>query len=164
MQCYIILKKHKNAPVWKTLIKFNLKETLIEKNLIQKCKLNSLYHPFQWEITRAFYVILFVMNGKLTSWSFMEGNTLLCYFMEHGLWVLQPGMCGVEITEFQIYEISCVGHFQIFIFYEYILRPLRQRTWSCRSFSGRKLLPGRAPTSKGHWIFWEQRLQLRSGQ
>ena len=51
----------------------------------------------------------------------MEGNTLLCYFMEHGLWVLQPGMCGVEITEFQIYEISCVGLFHIFIFYEYIL-------------------------------------------
>ena len=29
--------------------------------------------------------------------------------------------CGVEITEFQIYEISCVGHFHIFIFHEYIL-------------------------------------------
>ena len=67
MQCYINFKKHKNALVLKTLIKVNLKETLIEKNLIQKCKLNSLYHPFHWEMTRAFYVILFVMNGKLTS-------------------------------------------------------------------------------------------------
>ena len=60
------LKKHKNAPVSKTL-KFNLKETLVEKNLIRKCKLNSPSQPFHWEMTRAFYVILFVMNGKLTS-------------------------------------------------------------------------------------------------
>ena len=107
MQCYIILKKHKNAPVWKTLIKFNLKETLIEKNLIQKCKWNSLYHPFHWEMTRAFYVILFVMNGKLTSWSFIEGNTLLCYFIEHGSWVRQPGMWSRNYRVSDLWNFMC---------------------------------------------------------
>ena len=34
----------------------------------------------------------------------MEWNTLLCYFMKHGLQVRQL-KCGVEITEFQMYEI-----------------------------------------------------------
>ena len=45
------------------------------------------------------------MNGKLTSRSLMEWNTLLCYFMKHGLQVRQPDLCGVDITDFQMYEI-----------------------------------------------------------
>ena len=45
----------------------------------------------------------------------MEGNTLL-YVTSWSMVCESVNLeCGVEITEFHIYEISCVGHFHIFI-------------------------------------------------